>query len=67
MSTLQELRRRRWAGYVLPAVLLVAVAIFPLFRPPLDGFMDDCILALAYVVMALGLNLPPCRASTSTS
>jgi branched-chain amino acid transport system permease protein len=57
MSTLQELRRRRWAGYVLPAVLLVAVAIFPLFRPPLDGFMDDCILALAYVVMALGLNL----------
>jgi hypothetical protein len=33
------------------------VALFPLFRPPLDGFMDDCILALAYVVMALGLNL----------
>ena len=30
---------------------------FPLFRPPLDGFIDDAILALAYVVMALGLNL----------
>ena len=57
MSTLQELRRRSWAPYVLPGVVLVAVAIFPLFRPPLDGFMDDCILALAYVVMALGLNL----------
>ena len=57
MSTIQELRRRRWAPYLLPAVVLVAVAIFPLFRPPLDGFMDDCILALAYVVMALGLNL----------
>ena len=35
----------------------MAVALFPLFRPPLDGFMDDCILALAYVVMALGLNI----------
>jgi branched-chain amino acid transport system permease protein len=57
MSTIQELRRRRWAQYVLPAVVLVGVAVFPLFRPPLDGFMDDCILALAYVVMALGLNL----------
>ena len=57
MSTLAELRRRKWAPYLLPAVVLVAVAIFPLFRDPLDGFMDDCILALAYVVMALGLNL----------
>ena len=28
-----------------------------MFRPPLDGFVDDCILALAYVVMALGLNI----------
>ena len=57
MSTIQELRQRRWAQYVLPGVVLVGVAIFPLFREPLDGFMDDCILALAYVVMALGLNL----------
>jgi branched-chain amino acid transport system permease protein len=57
MSTIQELRGRKWAAYLLPGVVLVAVAIFPLFRPPLDGFMDDCILALAYVVMALGLNL----------
>jgi branched-chain amino acid transport system permease protein len=29
----------------------------PLFRDPLDGFTNDAILALAYVVMALGLNL----------
>jgi branched-chain amino acid transport system permease protein len=57
MSALQELRKRPWAAYVLPAVVIVAVAIFPLFREPLDAFMDDCILALAYVVMALGLNL----------
>ncbi|MET0614129.1 MAG: branched-chain amino acid ABC transporter permease [Thermoleophilaceae bacterium] len=57
MNTLRELRTREWTKYLLPAVVLLAVALFPLFRPPLDGFMDDCILALAYVVMALGLNL----------
>jgi branched-chain amino acid transport system permease protein len=57
MSTLRELRTREWTKYLLPAVVLLAAALFPLFRPPLDGFMDDCILALAYVVMALGLNL----------
>jgi len=57
MSTLRELRTREWTKYLLPAVVLLAAVLFPLFRPPLDGFMDDCILALAYVVMALGLNL----------
>ena len=57
MNTIRELRSREWTKYLLPAVVLLAVALFPLFRPPLDGFMDDCILALAYVVMALGLNL----------
>jgi branched-chain amino acid transport system permease protein len=57
VSTLQELRNRPWAKYLLPGAILIGVAVFPLFRPPLDGFMDDCILALAYVVMALGLNL----------
>ncbi len=35
----------------------IAVALFPLFRPPLDGLTNDAILALAFVVMALGLNL----------
>jgi branched-chain amino acid transport system permease protein len=57
MSTILELRKRPWATYLLPTVVVVGAALFPLFRPPLDGFMDDCILALAYVVMALGLNL----------
>jgi branched-chain amino acid transport system permease protein len=57
MNTIAELRTREWAKYLLPAVVVVGAALFPLFRPPLDGFMDDCILALAYVVMALGLNL----------
>jgi branched-chain amino acid transport system permease protein len=57
MSTIADLRTRRWAPYILPAALIVAAALFPLSREPLDAFMDDCILALAYVVMALGLNL----------
>jgi branched-chain amino acid transport system permease protein len=57
MSAIAELRTRPWAKYILPAALIVAAAVFPLTREPLDAFMDDCILALAYVVMALGLNL----------
>ena len=39
------------------SILFVAVALYPIFRPPLDGLVDDIILALAYVVMALGLNI----------
>ena len=42
---------------MLPVTAVVAVALLPFFRPPLDGFMDDCILALIFVAMALGLNL----------
>ena len=57
MSAIAELRTKPWAKYILPATLIVAAALFPLTREPLDAFMDDCILALAYVVMALGLNL----------
>src|SRR5919205_2440364 len=57
MSAILELRTKPWAKYLLPGVVLLGAAVFPLFREPLDGFMDDCILALAYVVMALGLNL----------
>ena len=57
MSGLRGLRRAPWAKYVLPATAVVAAALFPFFRPPLDGLMDDCILALIYITMALGLNL----------
>jgi branched-chain amino acid transport system permease protein len=57
MSGLRQLRKSPRMGTALAAIVVVAVALFPMFRPPLDGFMDDCILALAYVVMALGLNL----------
>jgi branched-chain amino acid transport system permease protein len=57
VSGLRTLRQNPRTGTLLVTVVVVAVALFPMFRPPLDGFMDDCILALAYVVMALGLNL----------
>jgi branched-chain amino acid transport system permease protein len=57
MSRVSKLRRDPRAGIVLAVAFVVAAALMPLFRPPLDGFTNDAILALAYVVMALGLNL----------
>ena len=57
MSRLAELRRKEWANWLPAVVVIVAVALLPLFRPPLDGFIGDSILALALVVMALGLNI----------
>jgi hypothetical protein len=40
MNAVRGLRQQSWSKYVLPVVVLLAVALFPLFRPPLDGFMD---------------------------
>jgi branched-chain amino acid transport system permease protein len=57
MSTLLRLRHDRRANYAIATLVVVAVAMLPLFKPPLDGFVDDCVLALAYVVFALGLNI----------
>jgi branched-chain amino acid transport system permease protein len=57
MSRVSQLRRDPRAGRVFAVLGVTAVALFPLFRPPLDGLTNDAILALAFVVMALGLNL----------
>ena len=57
MSRISALRRDKRSGLFIGAMVLVAVAILPLFRDPLDGLTNDMILALAFVVMALGLNL----------
>lgn len=55
----------RVAGVALPpwtprafglAIALLAI-LLPLFFNPISGFIDDCVIALAYVVMALGLNV----------
>ena len=37
--------------------MLVLAILFPLFYDPLSGFLDATTTALAYVVMALGLNI----------
>ncbi len=46
-----------WAARVLLIALGILAVLLPLFFDPLSGFIDDCVIALAYVVMALGLNV----------
>src|SRR3712207_1231238 len=48
---------RRHPNLVLSVAIFAFLIVFPLTRDPLDNFVDDCIIALAYVVMALGLNI----------
>ncbi len=57
MSILRRLRQDDRSRFLLPAIVLVAVALLPIFRPPLDNLVDDAIIALCFVVMALGLNV----------
>jgi branched-chain amino acid transport system permease protein len=42
---------------ILAVALLVGAALLPLFYEQGSGFIDDATLALAYIVMALGLNV----------
>jgi len=44
-------------GRVLAAVLIVAAILLPYFYDSGSPFIEDCTIALAYVVMALGLNV----------
>src|SRR4051794_11147243 len=50
----QDDRRLRWGR---AAVLLVLVILLPYAFQPASPFVDHCVTALAYVVMALGLNI----------
>jgi branched-chain amino acid transport system permease protein len=51
------LRNSRHANLIV-AVIVFGLAIFvPYFFDPLASFMNNAVLALAYVVMALGLNI----------
>src|SRR5204862_6301370 len=50
----QENRWLRWGVY---AVLLGLVVLLPYAFPESSPFVDHCVTALAYVVMALGLNI----------
>ena len=57
MSTWRRFRDWKHFNFATAVIVLGLAALFPLTQDPLSGFMDDCILALAYVVMALGLNI----------
>ncbi len=45
------------AGKVLFVVLAVFAVLLPLLLDPISSLLSDCIIALAFVIMALGLNV----------
>jgi branched-chain amino acid transport system permease protein len=45
------------ANRALVAAMLIFAILLPYAFDPSSGFINDCVLALAYVVMALGLNV----------
>jgi branched-chain amino acid transport system permease protein len=55
-SALEE-RLPPWWGKALAGVLIVIGALLPFAFAPTSGFIDATIKALAFVVMALGLNV----------
>jgi branched-chain amino acid transport system permease protein len=57
ITPLQSRAVRRHGNLILAVVLLFAAAMVPFFYPESSGFIDDATTALAYVVMALGLNV----------
>jgi branched-chain amino acid transport system permease protein len=46
-----------WFSRAAAATCIMIAAILPFFFNKASGFIDDSVLALAYVVMALGLNV----------
>src|SRR5436309_15699845 len=46
-----------WFSPVAAGVCILVAAVLPLFFQQASGFIDDSTLALAYTVMALGLNV----------
>jgi len=57
MSRIQTLRDDRRFSIAMAIVVLAIAIALPYFFTPLSPFMNNCILAMAYVVMALGLNI----------
>jgi len=54
---LSQLLEGAWRDRLIAVVLIVGAAILPFFFQTGSGFIDDAVTALAYVVMALGLNI----------
>jgi len=46
-----------WVGRAVPGLVLVLAVLFPLTQSSASDTMNTAVLALAYVVMALGLNI----------
>ncbi len=57
MSRLARLRDLRRGNLVVAVVALGLTALLPFGLDPTGNFMNNAVLALAYVVMALGLNI----------
>ena len=55
-SAVETFRRSR-GPQVIAAVLVLGAVAFPFFVDPGGGLIDDVTIALAYVIMALGLNI----------
>jgi branched-chain amino acid transport system permease protein len=56
-GALTRLRTVPQAGRIAAAAAILAAALFPIFLDEAAPVLDDAVLALAYVGMALGLNL----------
>jgi branched-chain amino acid transport system permease protein len=56
-DTARELRKKRWAGLLLGAVVIALAWLFPYLTGPLSSTLDTAIYAVAYIVFALGLNI----------
>jgi branched-chain amino acid transport system permease protein len=54
---MSALARSPQVGRVLSAIAILGAIVLPFFYPSGSGFIDDATTALAYVVMALGLNI----------
>jgi branched-chain amino acid transport system permease protein len=50
-------RLPRWWDRALAGALIVFGIMLPFFFPPTSGFMNGTIIAIAYAVMSLGLNI----------
>jgi branched-chain amino acid transport system permease protein len=56
-SFMKDERQRRLASQIFAVLVIVFVAILPLFFPLTATFVSNATIALAYIVMALGLNI----------
>jgi len=57
VATAGRLRHDPWLRRLAGVGVVVGAVALPFLFPPGSPFIDDCVLALAYIVMALGLNI----------